>query len=273
MSLIGNCPKCGHVFQRPDGLAGKLEKCPKCRHVFRLPALSPREVVPSSSSEGTDPEGKKGRDGVLTSSDPDAQKVAGQAAQVDLKTELAMNSSDLVKPRRQTYYFAYKMLPSCFFGYPEFPRKIRFYPGEFDLWFVYLWTKLTEQLPPELHSSMDGLKLSAHRIGGKLLMLVIRMPPPQQALEVHYIALVISSPLRYFTLGMGMVPGRTTVREVWANGAHGPVGWAIKPDQADFMRYLCKVLNLPESIDDLSKEEVIALAPVIFPELENGDGT
>jgi hypothetical protein len=50
MSVTGECPACGHVFQRPDGLAGRLEKCPACRAVVRMPA-----VVPSPSSEPCHP--------------------------------------------------------------------------------------------------------------------------------------------------------------------------------------------------------------------------
>jgi phage FluMu protein Com len=31
------CPKCEHVFRRPNSLMGKLEKCPECRAVMRIP--------------------------------------------------------------------------------------------------------------------------------------------------------------------------------------------------------------------------------------------
>jgi ankyrin repeat protein len=50
--------------------------------------------------------------------------------------------------RLQPYLFAYQALPSAFFRYGEFPRKIRFYPGEFLIWFQFLWLLLAKDLPP-----------------------------------------------------------------------------------------------------------------------------
>lgn len=182
-----------------------------------------------------------------------------------------MDLSNFIRPHRQGYYFAYNALPAAFFGYDEFPRKIQFYPNEFKLWFQYLWIGLAKQLPRELHSDINGLELSAHRLGGKLLVLLVQMPPPQQALEVYFIALVIDSPLRYFTLGMGMGPDSTTIREVWPNGAHGRVGGFAPPNRAAFLRQLCTLLDLCPSIEDLSEKEVVTLAPTIFPELKADD--
>ena len=172
---------------------------------------------------------------------------------------------------RLPYYFAYSMLPSCFFGYPEFPRKIRFYPDEITLWLQYLWARLEKELPAELHSPMEGVQITAHRIGGKTLVLFIQMPPPKQDLEVHFIALVYSSPLRYFTLGQGITlprqHPRQTIREVMPDGSHGRRGICFDPDRTEFARALCKLLELEDSFDDLSDAEVRATAPVLFPEL------
>jgi len=172
---------------------------------------------------------------------------------------------------RLPYYFAYRMLPSCFFGYPEFPRKIRFYPDELTGWLTFLWARLERELPPELHAPMEGVTITAHRLGGEILVLFIQMPPPKQDLEVHFIALVYSTPLRYFTLGQGMsFPGerpRQTIREVLCDGSHGPRGICFIPDRTEFARELCKLLELGDSCDDVSDAEVRGMAPVLFADL------
>ena len=59
MSIHPKCPKCGEQFERPDGLAGQLEKCPECRFVFRMPSLENHVHSETRVSVARSPDGSK----------------------------------------------------------------------------------------------------------------------------------------------------------------------------------------------------------------------
>jgi hypothetical protein len=64
MSIHATCPRCREAFQRPDGLADKLEKCPQCTLVFRMPCLPgtvPAEHAESERPPSPEDSPKKGR--------------------------------------------------------------------------------------------------------------------------------------------------------------------------------------------------------------------
>ena len=59
MSIITQCPNCGHDFCRPDTFAGKLEKCPECRKVMRMPKSTTPTTSERANCQESLPPGRK----------------------------------------------------------------------------------------------------------------------------------------------------------------------------------------------------------------------
>jgi hypothetical protein len=173
--------------------------------------------------------------------------------------------SIMEQPRQQHYHFAYTALPSVFFAQQAAPLVLKTYPALVG--FLYhLWEDLGKKLPPEEHAPVEGLKVTAHRIGGKFVALLVHMPPPERWLETYFIAVVFTPSPRYFTLG-GAVrrPGepkefqRTTFREV-SSGSNANLGPGPSPTAEAFLRHLCTAFDLPDQVEVVSAREVQELA-------------
>jgi len=176
------------------------------------------------------------------------------------------------QPRQQHYHFAYTALPSKIFAGRVPWMLLEAYPDTFVPLLHRLWEELGEQLPPAERAPVEGLKATAHRVGGKFVTLLVHMPPPERSLETYFVAVVFTPSVRYFTLGRGVsLPGmsaaldRPTFREVSAGGVNANRGSGPTPTADAFLRHLCRAFDLPDQVEDVPDADVRALAGVLWP--------
>jgi len=171
------------------------------------------------------------------------------------------------QPRQQHYHFAYTALPSKIFAGRVPSILLATYPSGLVCVLFRLWEVLGEQLPQEQRAPVEGLKVTAHRIGGKHVVLLVHMPPPERMLETYFIAIVFTPSVRYLLLGRGVsLPGmpeqfqRPTLRELSPDGVNANLGMGPPPSAEALLRHLCKVFDLQEQVEAVSDGQVQALA-------------
>jgi hypothetical protein len=180
----------------------------------------------------------------------------GRAAAVDM-------------PRQQPYQFVYHALPGKLFAgrrplllLADYPRRLVDLLGR-------TWRAVGDHLPPPEHAP-GGPQVSAHHLGGRHPAVLLRLPPAERPLEPCFVALVFTPALRYFVLGRAPdLPGlphgdqgRTTLREVTANGMNANLGPGPAPTSQGFLAALCAVLEVPPTVADVPPEAVRGLAGV-----------
>jgi hypothetical protein len=189
--------------------------------------------------------------------------------QTCLLQELASRQPEAGRhPRQQHYHFAYTALPSSLFAIDNLALVLARYPDDCLPFLQALWDNLAEQFPPWEWASAEGMKVTAHRIGGKHPVLLVHMPPPERALETYFLAVVLTPAPRYFTLGRASglpgdsrdFAGPTTLREV-SPRCNARVGsFHGVPSANDLLERLCGEFGLPAQVDAMTDEEVRALA-------------
>jgi hypothetical protein len=166
------------------------------------------------------------------------------------------------QPRQQHYHFTYTALPETIFAGHAPSMLLDTYPDGLVSLLHRLWDSLGDQLPPEERAPGAGLTVTAHRLGGKIIVLLIHLPPPERMLECYFSAIAFTSAVRYFTLGRGVgddlpdVVPSTTLREVSRDGTNARLGTDIAPSADAMLERLCAVLKLPNQVEAISTSEV-----------------
>lgn len=110
--------------------------------------------------------------------------------------------------------------------------------------------------------------MTAHRLAGQHVVLLVHMPTPERLYETHFIAVVFAPAIRYFLLGRSARRSweefpQTTFRELSPDGVNASLGPGPTPSPEAFVRHLCTAFNLPEQVEAVSDEEVRALVKSI----------
>jgi hypothetical protein len=172
------------------------------------------------------------------------------------------------QPRQHHYHFAYTVFPAELFRVAEPRALLGGYSYGFKAWVREVWSDVGRHVPPGEQVDDTGLAVTAHRIGGQHLTVLITMPPPQRGLETYFLAIVFAPEVRYFTLGRGVsMPGmsaaldRPTFREVRRDGTNANLGSGPTPTAEAFLQHLCSAFDLPKTVEPVSEATVRELAP------------
>jgi hypothetical protein len=166
-----------------------------------------------------------------------------------------------MQPDPVHYQFAYSVLPSKLFQGRAASVLLLQYWRSLEKYFRNLWETMAEQVNPESSRHAQLLSVTAHRIGGKHIVILVEMPPATRVVEAHFVAIVFRPELRYFTLGNSPAlirddTSKTTFREVTSDGANCNLGTGPEPTARPFLLHICRFLDVDPTVEEIEEHEV-----------------
>ncbi len=102
-------------------------------------------------------------------------------------------------------------------------------------------------------SSPDEIFCSSHLLGGQHLVYLIHLPPPAGMTEAYFVALISNPTPKYLTLekSSSMDGGEITAFCQWnSQGTHLYMNSGCEPKPEEFLKLLCRHLDVPETIEE-----------------------
>jgi hypothetical protein len=168
--------------------------------------------------------------------------------------------SNFIDRRQHGYQFAYKLVPSLLFQ-GDFARNlVELYPeswSQLQKWFE----RLSRLFPQE---QVNGSHLSApmlFRLSNNEFAATIELPNADRYLEVRFLGFVFQPTVRLFAQGRSNLEGesdRWTIREIHADGSHGPAGITRQSSQEDFVNVLFDFIGCSGKVVEATQEEFTA---------------
>ena len=102
------------------------------------------------------------------------------------------------------------------------------------------------------HLSSNGLESAAYWLGDRHLVFLVTLPKPERGTEAHFVALICSPILEYLLLEKisSALDAAATFFCRREPEKHVNLGRGTAPDRNEFLRHICRHLNVPEIIEN-----------------------
>ncbi len=169
--------------------------------------------------------------------------------------------SEFESPRFQHYQFAYVVAPQLLWS-ESGASMLLLDLQQAEATLIQIWQEMRDSIPTELQVLSDDLELTAYKVGGEVLVVLLRMPAPEARTEAHYCAFWFGDRPRFFVVSHPLMldsvawPIREVTEEV--NRRFGAVFETPTPES--FLTQLCEELKVEADIVQVTREELAELA-------------